>query len=309
MRPQLTNLSTRPFHPRSLPSPPPTQPQQRPRRLQSQDHRAEAVRYNLLTTPPIRTDESTHRYCVRPNSGRIQASGSVEVQVLLQAMKEDPPMDARCRDKFLVQSVAVPAAQLTESSNVAQIWANIESTAKSSIQEKKIRVTFLPAEGQVNGVGGLENSMHEEHPPAYSSPTSPSSAAAVTPQRSRGQPDGAVSTFDEKPLDAKSRADAVNDAHNPATQPRSSFGSAVSGAIPTNQDDLRRQLDAAKAQISQLQEQATEGLRKRNVIGGGEKSESSSGGLAQRQAPAGGVPVQIVAGLCLLCFLIAYFFF
>lgn len=27
--------------------------------------------------------------------------------VLLQAMKEDPPPDARCRDKFLVQTVAL----------------------------------------------------------------------------------------------------------------------------------------------------------------------------------------------------------
>lgn len=27
--------------------------------------------------------------------------------VLLQAMKEDPPLETKCRDKFLVQSVAV----------------------------------------------------------------------------------------------------------------------------------------------------------------------------------------------------------
>lgn len=29
--------------------------------------------------------------------------------VLLQAMKQEPPLDAKCRDKFLVQSVAVTA--------------------------------------------------------------------------------------------------------------------------------------------------------------------------------------------------------
>lgn len=29
------------------------------------------------------------------------------VLVLLQAMREDPPPDARCRDKFLVQSIAI----------------------------------------------------------------------------------------------------------------------------------------------------------------------------------------------------------
>lgn len=31
--------------------------------------------------------------------------------VLLQAMKEDPPLETKCRDKFLVQSVAVPPNQ------------------------------------------------------------------------------------------------------------------------------------------------------------------------------------------------------
>jgi hypothetical protein len=29
--------------------------------------------------------------------------------VLLQAMKEDPPADAKCKDKFLVQSVGITA--------------------------------------------------------------------------------------------------------------------------------------------------------------------------------------------------------
>ena len=48
------------------------------------------------------------QYCVRPNSGRIEPGQEVEIQVLLQAMKEDPPLDARCRDKFLVQSVGIP---------------------------------------------------------------------------------------------------------------------------------------------------------------------------------------------------------
>lgn len=39
--------------------------------------------------------------------------------VLLQAMKEDPPADAKCRDKFLVQSVAISADQ--EFPNITQI--------------------------------------------------------------------------------------------------------------------------------------------------------------------------------------------
>lgn len=39
--------------------------------------------------------------------------------VLLQAMKEDPPLDAKCKDKFLVQSVAISADK--EFPNVSQI--------------------------------------------------------------------------------------------------------------------------------------------------------------------------------------------
>lgn len=245
---------------------------------------------------------------MRPNSGRIEPSSSVEIQVLLQTMKEDPPLDVRCKDKFLVQSVAIPA-ETAEGLNVSQIWSGIESTNKSSIQEKKIRVVFLPADDQQhqsNGVAssaasGLDNSHYsEDHPPAYSSP----SPQAVTPQRSAAV--GPVNTIDQKPDGAKSRGDAVNSAHNPTQS--SGFAGAVSSAIPTSQDDLRRQLEDAKASIARYQEQASAGLRQRNVGGSGEKS-STPQALAAKAGNAGGVSVPIVALLCLLCFLIAYFFF
>lgn len=250
---------------------------------------------------------------MRPNSGRIEPSSAVEIQVLLQTMKEDPPLDVRCKDKFLVQSVTIPS-NTPDGQTVSQIWAGIESVSKSSIQEKKIRVVFLPADGQpqaqANGIAAanassLDNSHYsEDQPPAYSSP----SPQAVTPQRSVGP----TNSLDEKPEGAKNRADAVHSAHNPATQSSSLAGAAssISSAIPTSQEDLRRQLDDAKATISRLQEQAGAGLRQRNVGGSGSAGEKSgSSGLAAKPASAGGVPVQIVAALCLLCFLIAYFFF
>ena len=46
----------------------------------------------------------------------VLANGCV---VLLQAMKNDPPADHKCRDKFLVQSVAITADR--EANNVQQI--------------------------------------------------------------------------------------------------------------------------------------------------------------------------------------------
>ena len=77
-------------------------------------------------------------------------------------MKTEPPADTRCRDKFLVQSVAVTADK--EFTNIAQIvrqsrpplsqnppnpvaqWQHVDQAEKSSVQEKKIRVVFLAEE-------------------------------------------------------------------------------------------------------------------------------------------------------------------
>lgn len=39
--------------------------------------------------------------------------------VLLQAMKQEPPLDAKCRDKFLVQSVPLTADK--EFANIGSI--------------------------------------------------------------------------------------------------------------------------------------------------------------------------------------------
>ncbi|KAK3620582.1 phosphatidylinositol-binding protein scs2 [Elasticomyces elasticus] len=288
---------------------------------------SDPVAFKVKTTAP-------KQYCVRPNSGRIEAGRDVEVQVLLQAMKEDPPADARCRDKFLVQSVSVPSDK--EFTSVTQVWALMEQTSKGSIQEKKIRVNWLNPEdhstsstGYAAGAGtagvvggaaagaGIANGLgqhKEESPPAYSSP----SPQAVTPARSTAAPSGAVSTPADKPYNSINRGDAIDSAHNPATDnaSTSTFSNAMStvGLSSTTQAQLQQQLDAANAKIKQLSEQATDGLRQRNIIGGAEsgdgKSTTAKMSQSLQNAPApGGVPVQIVAALCLLCFLIAYLFF
>ncbi|KAF2223519.1 PapD-like protein [Elsinoe ampelina] len=254
------------------------------------------VAFKVKTTAP-------KQYCVRPNSGRIDPKSEVEVQVLLQAMKEDPPLDARCRDKFLVQSIAIDANN--EFSNIQQVWQHIEQTAKSNIQEKKIRVSFLPADGSgVNGVSHGDESFSRDSP----------TPAPRTPQRgSEASPAGPVSRPESRPEDNKHLGDAVASAYNPATD-RSAVGAAaasVSSTIPTSSDDLKSQLDAAKAQIAKLQSQAQDsGLRQRKTEASSKDAKDRvAAGLGVQQSPASGVPVQVVAGLCLLCFLIAYFFF
>lgn len=85
--------------------------------------------------------------------------------------------------------------------------------------------------------------------------------------------------------------------------------SSVASAVPTSQEELKAQLTEAQNKISMLTEQANEGLRQRKATTSSTNSASSgTSGLAIQQSP-GGVPVPLVAALCLLSFLLAYLLF
>lgn len=94
----------------------------------------------------------------------------------------------------------------------------------------------------------------------------------------------------------------------------SNGASNVANAVPTSGDDLRALLANAKAEISQLTSQNEErGLRQRksDAVNQDSRERITTGttGMGIQQQPSDGVPVQIVAALCLLSFLLAYFFF
>lgn len=72
--------------------------------------------------------------------------------------------------------------------------------------------------------------------------------------------------------------------------------------LPTSTEELRAQLSDAKSQIQKLKDQ---GLKQG-------KAGGSAAPMMQQQHPQStemGVPLQIVAGLCLISFLLGYFFF
>ena len=88
----------------------------------------------------------------------------------------------------------------------------------------------------------------------------------------------------------------------------------VANAVPTSSEDLRAQLAQAKATITRLTHQNEEqGLRQRKADAVNQDSReritTGTTGMGVQQQPAEGVPVQIVAALCLLSFLLAYFLF
>lgn len=268
------------------------------RTLRIKNNNYDPVAFKVKTTAP-------KQYCVRPNSGRIEAGKDVEVQVLLQAMKEDPPQGYKCRDKFLVQSVAITADK--EYSNVQQIWALVEKNEKPSIQEKKIRVTFLEPGEKTNAPNGemvqdilFNDTQSRSSPPPYTSPT-PSDEPATS------------GTLPAPVIKTESKSDGHSSTGEAIRGVTTQYGSPSSGS---SSHDLASQLAEAKATIARLQEQAQQhqqGLRERKsaAVASDSKLHTTEGapGMGLTTHPPEGVSVQICAALCLVTFLLAYLFF
>lgn len=109
-------------------------------------------------------------------------------------------------------------------------------------------------------------------------------------------------------------AESANNAAASASSAISATASNVVSAVPTSGDDVRAQLAQAKATIARLTSQAEDqGLRQRKTDAvnqdARERITTGTTGMGLQQQPADGVSVQIVAALCLLSFLLAYFLF
>ena len=61
---------------------------------------SERIAFKVKTTSP-------KKYCVRPSSGYVEPGTTKEVQVILQAQREQPQFLGDCKDKFLIQTVPI----------------------------------------------------------------------------------------------------------------------------------------------------------------------------------------------------------
>lgn len=160
----------------------------------------------------------------------------------------------------------------------------------------------------------------DEAPPAYGSPA-PSFGSpapdAVTPLNRSADVSSGASQFEPQLEDRKDFEGAQEPTGSITSNIRSTLGAAassVSNAVPTSGEDLGAQLSEAKATILKLKQQAGEqSLRQKesDAVNQDSRERITTGmtGMGVQQQPADGVPVQIVAALCLLSFLLAYFFF
>ncbi|KAG8404833.1 phosphatidylinositol-binding protein scs2 [Metarhizium acridum] len=250
--------------------------------------------FKVKTTAP-------KQYCVRPNAGRIEPGNAFDVTVLLQAMKQDPPLDAKCRDKFLVQCAPIPSDK--DFSSIASV---LESADKATLVERKIRVNWLAANSE---------DAHGPTAPAVSTPHKPSAVngATETPDAPRtfSSPGGNANSTPLSAPPPYASDDPAEETDDKSERPKSAVSHAatsVSEAAQLSYEELKSKLAQAEAQLLNLKDG---GLRQRNVKSASSEEKRPAGNTAQvvKQQQPDGVPVQIVALLCLLSFLLAYFFF
>ncbi|KAI2640248.1 PapD-like protein [Xylaria nigripes] len=232
------------------------------------------IAFKVKTTAP-------KQYCVRPNSGRVEPNREVEVQVILQAMKQEPPPNTKCKDKFLVQSVAItPDKDFT---NLASIWDTID---KASVQEKKIRVNFLDVEVSSNDTGIAT--------PSKSLPANGDDAT----------PDVGLPAFSSPKEHGEFKPPIEN---SPSVLAASAAVATTVNSEPSR-EELKQQLIEAENLIAKLK-QDNGGLRQRKTTTAEEKSNITLVTRDTRPHATEGVPVHITAALCLVSFLLAYTFF
>ncbi|POS86751.1 hypothetical protein EPUL_001712 [Erysiphe pulchra] len=210
------------------------------------------------------------------------------------AMKEDPPLDTKCRDKFLVQSVAV--AGDNEDSVGGPTWRNVDEADKIAIQEKKIKVAYLPplsgpeSTSKVTGTpnkNSISSYKSDGASPSQNNHSSPSSDPAYTPDnRTSNRQTFGISSFE-----------AV----------KSSPASNITKSPGQSYEDVLARLSKAEEIVAQYEKEDV--LRYPKVPHEKISNEATIKLEHSIQHGSQGVPLQVVAILCFTSFLLAYLLF
>lgn len=258
---------------------------------------SQPVAFKVKTTAP-------KQYCVRPNSGRVDPGERVEVQVLMQPLKEEPPLSAKCRDKFLIQSAIISADK--ETLPIAEFWAAQEGQ-KDFISEHKIRCVYLPASSEplpeenedVSSVGAGALGAGAVGTGAVGAGALSSSASYVPPAPAGNghvQPPISIASLSNVPSGQAAAAPFVArgdyaTSSLPVAGVASSSTIAPASVAPSNRALSPQELEAENARLrAQL-------------------ASSGTGFRTATQKTSTGVPVHIVAAIVVAVFAVTYLFF
>ncbi|XP_051944283.1 VAMP (vesicle-associated membrane protein)-associated protein A, like [Hippocampus zosterae] len=127
------------------------------------------VCFKVKTTAP-------RRYCVRPNSGIIEAGAAVNISVMLQPFDYDP--NEKSKHKFMVQTIFAPP----NVSDMDSMWGDAKP---GDLMDSKLRCIFeLPSENDKMNDADLSKSapvMNSAKADLPSAAAAAAAAAAPTP--------------------------------------------------------------------------------------------------------------------------------
>jgi hypothetical protein len=238
-------------------------------------------------------------------------------------MRDEPPLDAKCKDKFLVQSAAIPDDDANlqvcqprvsaHQTNGALQWADLEKN-KGQIQERKIRVQYMAADG-INGADYARPA--EDHvddslvsPPPQYTPRAASDGQPREDEKPREQPQPQHRQA-RSPGPASSEP-SRNDAAASASESSPRATSSSAGSVSISREELLERLRDADTTIARLRREveASAARRRREDAAVSEKAGPGGGSMAVRtESGEAGVPLRVVFILCLIVFFLTWLMF
>lgn len=244
----------------------------------------ERLAYKIKTTAP-------KRYCVKPNSGFLDAHTMANIQVMLQPQTAGQP-DDRTKHKFMVQWVAVPASYTDDVDN---FWKQDLKTL--SVQDSKLKCVFADE----TQAAVVPNNSHEND-----KTDSVSSRHTATIQNSDYQTQQSTASSTSSNYQSQSSPTRLRAAN--VSQPMSQTRPQVDEMSKTNlQQEIHRLQEENESLKNRLRDQETN-LRSRVQTAGHERSSMSSDRSKSSQTGLVVMGVALNEQLVLVVFLLALLF-
>ncbi|CAF0849332.1 unnamed protein product [Adineta ricciae] len=237
----------------------------------------ERLAYKIKTTAP-------KRYCVKPNSGFLDANATANIQVMLQPQIPGQS-DDRSKHKFMVQWVAVPNSY---GDDVENFWK--QDLKSLNVQDSKLKCVF--AEDQSAAVVPNDSTDHR------GSETTDSAHVADS-RTQQSAPSASISNQRSSPITSR----AINSIQSQSQDRQQDTSDDLNKSRPRQQDieRLKSENDSLKEKLKQ----AEGGLRQRTTGGNSAVDRSKS---SQQQNGLVLFGIALTEQLVLVAFVIALLF-
>lgn len=197
---------------------------------------SDVVAFKVKTTAP-------KRYCVRPNSGLVQAKSEVEVAVMLQPFDYDPA--DKSRHKFMVQSLVVKSSAVE---SLDELW---KSATADTLMDSKLKVVLDPGTDESNvtgGGGGALDSQQQQQQQSTASTPSPISSGGAGEQIFKQQQQ-------QQQAPAKPQSELSGSPAAPRKEPAAGAATVAAAGSDLSVRSMQNEILRLKDENARLQEQ------------------------------------------------------